>query len=198
MTIPDYLSYFYRSGQLPFEVLSDLSEDVAERILQNDVLWRGDGTYLRHRKKQERYLRDRFVEKGGQPRRRHPIYMILGDSPSGPHSLDAQYDHKLVIPLFIFGSEDISFTYPDSLYKVPLNDLGKVYLERWQAPSVYRMEELEALVERYRVYDFNNHYIKAQVWNDEPLMNVKNGIGTSNNPMEAGVSSASLHPYLKS
>lgn len=178
-TVPDHLSYFYRTGQRLFEVLSDLDEEAAEAILKRDVLWRGDGTYLRHRRKHEQYLRGRFIEKGGRPTRTHPIYMILGDSPSGPHSLEAEYDHKLVIPLSVFAPEDVSFTYPDSLYEVPLNDLGKIYLDRSQAPSVYRMEELETLVARYKVYDFNNHYIEAQVWVDEPLKALRNRMQVS-------------------
>jgi len=169
MSIPNHLSYFYRKGQTLFEVLSDLDESVAEEILKRDVLWRGDGTYLRYRKAHEQYLRDRFIEKGGRPRRRYPIYMILGDSPSGPHSLDGEYDHKLVIPLSLFVPEGISFTYPDSLYRVPLNDPGRLYLDRDPAPCVYRVEEIGELIQKYKVYEYNNHYVEAQVWIDEPL-----------------------------
>ncbi len=169
MSHPDYLTYFYREGQKLFEVLPDLAEPVAEEILNQDVLWRGDGTYLRYRKVHEQYLRDKFIEKGGKPRREHPIYMILGDSPAGPHDLNREYDCKLVIPLSLFAPEDISFTYPDSLYKVPLDDLGRVNLDKDPVPTVYRLEEVEDLVRRYKVYEYNNHYVEAQVWNSEPL-----------------------------
>lgn len=150
-----------------------MDEVAAEEILRRDVLWRGDGTYLRYRKEHEQYLRNRFIEKGGKPRRKYPIYMILGDSPSGPHNLDEDYDHALVIPLSVFEPEDVSFTYPDSLYRVPLNDLGRLYLDRDPAPAVYRIEEIENLIQRYRVYEFNNHYVEAQVWMDEPLEQFK-------------------------
>ena len=167
--IPDHLSYFYREHQALFEVLSDLNEEEAEAILKDDVLWRGDGTYLRYRTAHEGYLRDRFVEKGGAPKRQYPIYMILGDSPTGPHSLDGEYDRKLVIPLSLFGPEDISYTYPDSLYKVPLEDPGRLYLDRDPAPDIYRVEEIGDVIEKYRIFEFNNHYIEAQVWVDEPL-----------------------------
>lgn len=167
--IPDHLTYFYRDGQTLFEVLSDLDQKAAEEILRHDVCWRGDGSYLRYRKKHERYLRKRFVEKGGRPRREYPIYMILGDSPSGPHSLIDGYDRKLALPLSTFVPEEVSFTYPDSLYRVPPDDLGRLYLDRDPAPRVYRLEELEMLIETYRVHKFNNHYVEAQVWVDEPL-----------------------------
>lgn len=170
MDYPDYLSYFYRKGQKLFEVLSDLDDSVAEAILEQDVLWRGDGTYLTYRKEHERYLRERFIEKGGKPKREHPVYMILGDSPTGPHDLAKEYACKLIVPLSVFSPLDISFTYPDSLYKVPLDDLGRPYLEREPAPSVHRMDELEELIQTYKVYEFNNHYVEAQIWNNEPLM----------------------------
>ena len=169
MQIPDYLTYFFRKGQPVFEVLSDLDEPVAERILTKDTLWRGDGTYLAHRKRHERVLRERFLAKGGRPRRQYPIYMILGDSPVGPHDLNQEYDYRIRIPTKAFSADDVSFTYPDSLYKVPLDDLARLYLERNQSPTVYRLENLEWVIRTYRVYEFNNHYVEAQVWNDEPL-----------------------------
>ncbi len=60
-------------------------------------------------------------------------------------------DHKLRIPLSLFAVVDVSFTYPDSLYKVPLDDLGRVNLGRDPAPAVYRLEELEELIGRHMV-----------------------------------------------
>ena len=63
----------------------------------------------------------------------------------------------------------IKVTYPDSLYEVPLDDLGRLYLERNERPIVYRVEDLARVIATYRVYEYNNHYVEAQVWNDEPL-----------------------------
>ena len=31
-----------------------------------------------------------MVERGGKPKRKQPIYVILGDSPAGPHDLDTE------------------------------------------------------------------------------------------------------------
>lgn len=31
------------------------------------------------------------------------------------------------------------------------------------------MEELEELIRKYKVYEFNNHYVEAQIWSNEPL-----------------------------
>ena len=169
MRVPPYLTYFFREGQTPFEVLSDLDERIAQDILKQDTLWRADGTYLARRKQHERILRDKFIAKGGRPQREHPIYMILGDSPVGPHDMNQEYDYKILIPLEAFSADDVCFTYPDSLYEVPLDDLGRVHLERNQSPTVHRLEEIASVITTYRVYEFNNHYVEAQVWNDEPL-----------------------------
>lgn len=95
--------------------------------------------------------------------------MILGDSPPSPHDLHHNYERKLIVPCAIFSADDVSFTYPDSVFHLPVEDLGRVYLERNPTPTVYRVEDLETLIETYKVYDYMNHYIEVQVWNDEPL-----------------------------
>ena len=100
---------------------------------------------------------------------KHPIYMILGDSPPGPHDLHKEYDYFMKIPLSIFPIESVSYTYPDSMYKVPLDQLDRVYLERDPAPAVYLLHEIPGVIERYEVYKHNNHAIEAQVWDLEPL-----------------------------
>ena len=63
MNVPDYLTYYFRDGQKPFEVLTDLDPARAEEILEHDTPWRGDGTYLGHRVDHERYLRERFISR---------------------------------------------------------------------------------------------------------------------------------------
>jgi len=168
MELPDYLSYFFRQGQTPLQTICDLDEQVAEDILKHDVLWRGDGTYLAHRKQHERYLRDQFIAKGGRPVKTYPIYMILGNSPTGPHDLRLEYDYRVIIPLTAFPPEALSFTYPDSLYQVPLDDLGRLHLERNVRPTVYCLHEIAQVIETYKVYEYNNHYVEAQVWDDAP------------------------------
>lgn len=169
MNVPDYLTYYFRDNQKPFEVLTDLDDNVAKALLRNDTLWRGDGTYLTHRKNHEKVIRDLFIQKGGRPKRDYPIYAILGESPIGPHDLENEYIYKINIPLHEFTRNDISFTYPDSLYEVPLDDLGRLYLQRNDVPIVYTIDELSNVIEKYHVYEYNNHYMEAQIWNDEPV-----------------------------
>jgi hypothetical protein len=167
MNLPDYLSYYFREGQKRFDVLTDLDPGVAEHLLKNDVLWRSDGTYLSHRRMHEQLLRGLFIEKGGHPHREHPIYAILGESPIGPHDLENEYAYKIKIPLRMFTRDDVSFTYPDSLYEVPLSDLGRLHLERNRNPTVHTIEEIGQVIKLYRVFEINNHYIEAQIWNEK-------------------------------
>ena len=169
MKNPDYLTYYFREGQTLFDVLSDKNPKQGEEILKNDVLWRGDGTYLSYRKAHELKLRQKFIQKGRNPNRKWPIYAILGNSPSSIHSLENEYQYKLIMKLKDFGLDDVSFTYPDSIYVVPLDDLGKLNLDRNDNPIVYTINDLSSIIEIYKVYEHDNHYIEAQIWNDKPL-----------------------------
>lgn len=168
-SIPKYLTHFYRKGQKPFQNICDIDIQEAEKILKKDTEWRGDGTYFSERIKHEKLLRSLFIEAGGKPKRKNPIYMILGDSPTGPHDLNNDYEQKIQLPLAIFKSDVISFTYPDSMYKIPLNELDRLDLEKNDSPKIYRMEELDYVIKTFEVYVHNNHYIEAQIWDDKPI-----------------------------
>lgn len=168
-SIPNFLTHFYRKSQKPFQNICDLNIQTAEKILKEDINWRGDGTYLSARIQHEELLRSMFIKKGGKPIRKNPIYMILGNSPTGPHDLNNDYEQKIQLPLAIFKSDIISFTYPDSMYEILLNELDKLYLERTDSPQIYIMEELPYIAETFEVYAHNNHYIEAQIWDDKPI-----------------------------
>ena len=171
--IPNYLSYYFRKNQQPFDVITNYKQDEAEKILKNDKFWRSDGTYFLHRKKHEKIIRHKFIQKGFSPKREWPIYAILGESPVGPHDLENEYFYKIKIPLEVFSENDISFTYPDSLYEVPRLDLGKLYLERSTYPVVYSFHDLKNVIEEYKVYEYNNHYIEAQIWNEDNIKHLR-------------------------
>jgi len=42
-------------------------------------------------------------------------------------------------------------------------------LERNDSPKIYRMEELKDVIRTFEVYEHNNHYIEAQIWDDKPI-----------------------------
>jgi hypothetical protein len=153
--IPDYFTYFFREGQERFQSIYELDDEEIERIVNGET-WREDGTYIAFRKQLEQRMRTQFLEKGGVPQRHHPIYMILGDSPQSPHDLHKNYAHKLVIPRTIFSDTDVSFTYPDSVFHLPVDDVGRVYLEQNPTPTVYLNDDLDHVIDIYRVDEYNN------------------------------------------
>jgi len=175
-TIPDYLSHYYEATDGPFRNLSDLPWAEAEVILQqirqgrnNRFASQRKADYLSVRRNLEDCVRQRFIAKGGRPRRERPHYLIVGSCPW----LISWYPQgrELRIPLAAFSAEIISFTYGDTFPAMRYQD-GKPY-----RGQVYMLVELPGLIEQYGLpQDWNaegkhgpDRYIEAQVWADEPL-----------------------------
>jgi hypothetical protein len=90
MSVPTYATHYYLPERGPFRSLSDLplgaSDPVFLELLSRHQ--RDDGyrrrygrDYIDKRKAVEAKLRQLFIARGGQPLRRSPFYLILGDSP---------------------------------------------------------------------------------------------------------------------
>lgn len=174
--IPDYLTHYYETGREAFRNLSDLPPDEAEAVL-GAIRARGAGfaskraaDYLVIRRDLEDLVRARFVEKGGQPIRQRPHYMILG-SCDWLKSWYAQ-GGEVRIQLDQFDGRIVSFTYGDTFPAMRYGD-GKPYRRQ-----VYTLAELPELVERYGLpQDWNadgalgpDRYVEAQIWSDTPLL----------------------------
>ncbi len=174
-TVPDFLSHYYEASDGPFRNLSDLPEAEAEAVLER-IRRAGDrfasqrrDDYVAVRRGLEERVRELFIAKGGQPQRRRPHYLIVGDCPW----LRSWYLNGcgLRIPLAAFSLEIISFTYGDTFPALRYQD-GKPY-----RGQVYTLPELPGLIEQYGPpQDWNaegelgpDRYIEAQVWADEPL-----------------------------
>ena len=173
--IPDTLYHYYEQSRGPFRNLSDLPLEEAEAIL-SVIRQRGEGfasqrkvDYLPIRRELEDFVRERFIEKGGQPLRVRPHYMILGrcDWLAGWYVRGS----ALSIPLSQFDPAQLSFTYGDTFPAMRYAD-GKPYRRQ-----VYTLAELPELVDRYGLpQDWNadgsqgpDRYIEAQIWSDGPL-----------------------------
>lgn len=173
--IPDYLTHYYESTRGPFRNLSDLEPDEAEALL-DAIRQRGEGfasrrsaDYLTIRRELEAFVRARFVEKGGQPVRERPHYLILGAC----DWLKSWYAHgaEVRIPLAQFAAPIVSFTYGDTFPAMRYGD-GKLWRRQ-----VYTLAELPELIARYGLpQDWNadgsqgpDRYVEAQVWSDAPL-----------------------------
>jgi hypothetical protein len=173
--IPNTLYHYYEQSRGPFRSLSDLPLEEAEAIL-SAIRQRGEGfasqrklDYLGIRRELEDYVRARFIEKGGQPVRLRPHYMILGKC----DWLKSWYKEgcELCIPLSQFDPCHVSFTYGDTFPAMRYAD-GKPYRRQ-----VYTLAELPELIACYGLpQDWNadgtygpDRYIEAQIWSDEPL-----------------------------
>lgn len=181
MKLPKFATHYYLRETGPFRSLSELlagSEDPVFLDLltrhQRDSGYRRryGRNYIGVRREVEAKLHELFVTRGGKPRRRHPFYLVLGES---PWFRDLNADHsELKIPLSELDPEVTSLTYPDSF--VALTRDGKPYYNQ-----VFLLSEIEKLVtrfgvpekehevpyERYWECDFEL-YIEVQLWDVPP------------------------------
>ncbi len=174
-SIPDFLSHYYEAARGPFLNLSDLPSDEAEvilgRIRREGAIFASKraADYLAIRRGLEDQVRQRFIAKGGSPRRLRPHYLILGACPW----LISWYREgcELRIPLARVDPTTVSFTYGDTFPAMRYED-GKPYRKQ-----VYTLAELPALVRDFGLpQEWNadgklgpDRYIEAQLWADEPL-----------------------------
>ena len=83
----DYLTHYYNIDNGPFQSLSALPDAEAIRIMQRlcddtpyGLRFKDPIQYLQDRKATEQWVREAFIAKGGKPKDRFPIPMVLGSS----------------------------------------------------------------------------------------------------------------------
>jgi len=176
-----FLFHYYEATHGPFCSLSDLPMQQAEGVLQHirqqgqAFASRRPADYLVNRLDVEKKLRQLFMNKGGKPQRLSPHYLIVGGcSWVKDWYLDGR---EVLIPLSVFPTDSVSFTYGDSFPAMRYRD-GKPY-----RGCVFTRAELPYLIDSYGFpQDWNpqgrygpERYIEAQVWADEPLLPYFNG-----------------------
>ncbi len=186
-SIPTFLTHYHRPDRRPFLNLSELDEATLEQVLGelNTTSHSGESErrfgprYMQLRHETEAVLRDRFTERGGRPERMSPHYFVLGES----EWFDGLYRDAVAIQLPLAGinSEQISFTYPDSMTSMGLSqDFGIPVTPRPHHGNVCRIEELPAVIrmhgyprprrpdsyDRHQFMEFE-HYIEVQLWSDD-------------------------------
>lgn len=185
----DYLTHYYRRGRHPFESLSYLSDDEAERIAtalfkENPKVFRRfrESSFSSHwssRRKTDQWVRSEFQKKGGTPTEPYPQYLVLGSS-SYISALGEDEYVELRIPLSEFDPKEISFTYSDCMVSHWLHD--EKNHEEYYNPDihgrVFTLPEILEVVKRHGIpngewetdpkksYDF---FVEAQVWSFRPL-----------------------------
>lgn len=181
MVVPAFLTRYYQKGEYPFLSLNDLPYQEANRVKRTYCKKNGIGLfyaqddYLLHRKEIEKWLYNELVRLGGKPVEKVPVYMTLGESPEGEYDIrsDIQKNaEEIRIPVAEIDLAAVSFTYPDSMYKITLDAEGNIVGGgRTNTPRVYMYGDLSAVIQRYRIYEDYKGNIEAQVWNREMLHN---------------------------
>lgn len=130
---------------------------------------------IHRRRKIERWLHQEFCLLGGKPQTRHPCYFTLEESPFLKQFGCYEGTPKQVkLPLSMFSSKNISFTYPDSFFSDWLSrNRDHALYNSELSGKVFSLEQMVRLQENNvipkDVYmetpDYPFHfYIEAQVW----------------------------------
>ena len=179
----DYLTHYYSLDKEPFQSLSALSDEEAIKIMEKlcddtpyGERFKNPIQYLKDRKDTEQWVREEFIVKGGRPKDKFPIAMVLGSSKWLVEAAPDRVKHgEIRIPLSVFTEYDVSFTYPDSMisrwfgrektvdyYQAELH--GIVFT----LPEILSIVSEKGLPEEDWGTNLPRHlapYIEAQVWN---------------------------------
>jgi len=176
-----FLYHYFEKERGPFISLSDLTDEEAYKIhisLQegNNAFARRntDGKYMHWRRIVEEKTHSLFIGKGGNPVRKTPHYMILGEH----HDCRTWYKCGDCIEISIdeFDLDTVSFTYGDSFPTIdPTHGDTSEYRQ-----MVYKYDEILQIIDKYgwpsAKWDDENipywtpMYIEAQVWSDIPVL----------------------------
>ncbi|RVU84594.1 hypothetical protein EOL70_10050 [Leucothrix sargassi] len=178
----DYITHYHLSDRQPFLTLSDFEGDATNPVFQEilnrhktDLSYnrRYGENYLEVRKAVEEKLRKCFIDRGGKPTRKHPVYFVLGESKWFRFLNSNQ--KCIQIPISELPNDSVSVTFPDSY--MTMSAKGKPYFEK-----VYFLNEMKEFISKYGIPkdevpesysrywegDFELYY-EVQVWNDEIL-----------------------------
>ena len=155
-SIPKYLTHYYEE-EIRLKNICSYDDAEAKAVLTN-LSESGKRTwlhpeYLHERREVESWLYNDFVKKGKKPYLRHPLYFVLGEHDDlfqkGGFFSSAN-PIKLEIPLSLFDSNTISFTYPDSMpsFNIPRVERGKPYLKPFHG-QVFTKDEIVEVVHTY-------------------------------------------------
>ena len=183
----DYLTHYYSTDREPFQSLSALSDEEAIKIMERlcddtpfGERFKNPVQYLKDRKASERWVRETFIAKGGSPKDKFPISMVLGSSKWMVEiAPDLEKHGEIRIPLSALTEYDVSFTYPDSMISHWFGrDKPVEYYQAELHGKVFTLNEILSIVEKKGMpeedWEMNlpkrlAPYIEAQVWNYELL-----------------------------
>jgi hypothetical protein len=182
------LTHYYHKEEPPFRSLSVLN--IEEALTIATQLQAKEGSvyrrfkqpkkYLEARIATEKWLKEEFIKKGGEPKTTFPFYMVIENSTWIEEGYNGQ-SKKIQISVSEFNLKEISFTYPDSMISYWLKDKKQ---EPFYQPDyhgqVFRLDEIVQIIkksgitveewklEKTRKYDI---FIEAQIWNEQGILN---------------------------
>lgn len=139
--------------------------------------FREPAKYLQQRREAESWVRQEFIQKGGQPVSTYPHYFVVERA----MWIEEGYNGESCIvqfPVSTFQAEQVSFTYPDSMISYWLkSQTDRVFYRPEYHGQVFRLSEICKMIdvfgvpgeewrtEESRGYDL---FIEAQVWTSIP------------------------------
>ena len=168
-----------------------------ELYREGSVFWerfKDPSSYMTFRRKVEANLRENFIRKGGVPIDQYPIYLMLGRPKWTIDVADVvtvETTEEIVVPLNAIDESQVSFTYPDSMVSAFI--LGQSHLDYFEPEyhgKVFTLEEITAIVKEKglpgegwetKMPRHLAHYIEAQVWDRQMLMNYYQTVRNTNN-----------------
>lgn len=178
MAIPKFLHHYYEMSNAPFRNITELGYEHAIKIqsqISEGLNSKRPANYVELRLTLENRIREQFILKGGNPKRKDPFYFTLGEC----NWAKSWYVNPGVIkiPLSDFKPENISFTYPDSMVSFQFFDEPKLKTyKKGCNGKVFLFSEIPGLIRAYGLPSEENSqreerfkydkYIEAQVWDD--------------------------------
>lgn len=187
MTAEHFLHRYYKLGTNPFKSISELSDDDKIQFMKENFPDHGwfhanPEKRISTRRTVENWLFDAFVRSGGEPKTHHPCYFTLGKSAFLRD--EGFYDAEIQIPLHLFSSKNVNFTYPDSFFSHWLNhnrdhkcyngELNGKLFTIDEILSLLNENKIPAHVRMDAYYEFE-FYIEAQVWDYDIFRHYKAG-----------------------
>lgn len=179
------LTHYHPKDQPPFQNLSALTKSEALKVM-NDLGKRtgevyrrfsNPQKYLRLRQATERWLREEFIRKGGQPLSDYPTYFVVERATWIEEGFNGE-SSAIQIPLSAFEASQVSFTYPDSMVSYSLrNYQDRVFYHPEYHAQVFNATEISKIIdgvgipaEEWRTDETRKHdiFIEAQVWGSIP------------------------------
>jgi hypothetical protein len=183
------LTHYHHQNDDPFQNLSALADEEALSVISNlrdregrvYRRFRNPEQYLKQRREAESWVRQEFIEKGGQPASAYPHYFVVERA----KWIEEGYSGNSCViqfPVSAFQSEQVSFTYPDSMISYWLkSQTNQVFCHPEYHGQVFVLSEISSIIDAFgvpneewrteeaRKYDL---FIEAQVWTSTPSLQV--------------------------